>query len=67
MSDQNQSDIAHLLSDNTLLDKALREAVAQALQFHKKMGNPIAVWQNGQVVWLAPENIPENPQGIPEP
>lgn len=67
MSAENPSDIAHLLSDNTLLDKALREAGRQALQRHKKMGNPIAVWQNGQVVWLAPENIPENSEGIAEP
>jgi hypothetical protein len=33
---------------------------------HKRMGNPIAVWENEQVVWIAPEEIDvpdEEPEG----
>lgn len=38
--------------------EAMRLAVREALQQHKRAGNPIAIWQDGQVVWLAPEDIP---------
>ncbi|MBI4493233.1 MAG: hypothetical protein HY690_10630 [Chloroflexi bacterium] len=38
--------------------KAMREAVREALLRHKRLGNPVAVWQDGRVVWLSPEEIP---------
>jgi hypothetical protein len=38
--------------------KAMRRAVREALLVHKKLGNPVAVWQDGRVVWIAPEDIP---------
>jgi hypothetical protein len=31
--------------------------VREALRRHKQAGNPIAVWQDDQVVWIAPEDI----------
>lgn len=38
--------------------QALRQAVREALLRHKREGHPIAVWQNGRVEWIAPEDIP---------
>ena len=38
--------------------KAMRKAVREALLRHKRLGNPVAVWQGGGVVWLAPDEIP---------
>jgi hypothetical protein len=38
--------------------QAMREAVREALLQHKKLGNPVAVWRDGQVVWLSPAEIP---------
>lgn len=38
--------------------KAMRTAVREALLVHKKLGNPVAVWQDGRVVWIPPEEIP---------
>lgn len=38
--------------------KAMREAVREALLRHKQLGNPVAVWEDGRVVWLSPEEIP---------
>jgi hypothetical protein len=38
-------------------EMALKEAVAEALAEHKRRGNPIAVWRNGQAVWVPPEEI----------
>jgi len=41
----------------TPIEEALRRAVREALLHHKKIGNPIAVWENSQVVWIPPEEI----------
>ena len=38
-------------------ERALKEAVAEALAEHKRRGNPIAVWRNGKAVWIPPEEI----------
>lgn len=38
--------------------RALRAAVRDALRQHKLAGNPVAVWRNGRVEWIAPEDIP---------
>jgi hypothetical protein len=50
--------IPELLADPTVVDKALKEAVRQALLRHKREGNPIAIWRDGKVVWLQPHEIP---------
>ena len=39
---------------------ALREAVADALAEHKLRGHPIAVWRDGKVVMIPPEEIVVN-------
>ena len=41
--------------------KAMRAAVREALLQHKRLGNPVAVWRDGHVVWLAPEEILTGP------
>lgn len=48
---QRVDDIPRILS-------ALREAVQDALRGHKLAGNPVAVWRDGRVEWIAPEDIP---------
>ena len=37
--------------------KAMRAAVREALLTHKRLGNPVAVWREGRVVWLSPDEI----------
>jgi len=37
---------------------ALGTAVRNALREHKRLGQSVAVWQDGKVVTLAPEDIP---------
>jgi len=41
--------------------RALREAVQDALRLHKLAGNPVAVWRDGRVEWIQPEDIPVQP------
>ena len=38
--------------------KALKEAVREVVEEHRRTGRPLAVWQNGKVVKLAPSRIP---------
>jgi hypothetical protein len=38
-------------------EMALKEAVAEAIAEHKRMGRSIAVWQDGKVVTIPPEEI----------
>jgi hypothetical protein len=45
------------LKDAGLIERALRRAVQAALLRHKQAGNPVAVWRDGKVVWIAPEDI----------
>jgi hypothetical protein len=46
------------VQDIKLVEQELRRAVREALLRHKQEGNPIAVWRDGAVVWIASEDIP---------
>ena len=41
-----------------LIIEGVKEAVARALERHKKLGEPVAVWKDGKVVMLKPSQIP---------
>ncbi len=49
------------VADLARIARALRLAVREALQDHKLAGNPVAVWRNGRVEWIPPEEIPDPP------
>jgi hypothetical protein len=40
-----------------MAERALREAVAEAIAEHKLRGHPIVVWRDGKVVTIPPEEI----------
>jgi hypothetical protein len=46
------------LRDVDLIHQALTRSVRAALLRHKQAGHPICIWRDGQVVWIAPEDIP---------
>jgi hypothetical protein len=46
------------LRDVRLIEEALVRAVRDALRRHKQAGNRIAVWRDGRVVLIEPEDIP---------
>ena len=45
------------------LDYLAKEAVRDVLREHKRLGQSVAVWQDGEVVTLAPEDIPVDLRG----
>lgn len=51
------ADLDTILDDTARIEAALQRAVRDALRDHKRAGNPIAVWRDGKVVWLEPEQI----------
>ncbi|MGQ0732222.1 MAG: hypothetical protein ACT4QD_01050 [Acidobacteriota bacterium] len=58
MNDDTPS-IDDLFEDGRAIDEALRLAAADARRLHKRLGHPMAIWRDGRVVWVAPEDIPE--------
>ena len=46
------------LDNDEEVGQALGAAVRNALREHKRRGQSVAVWQDGKVVTLAPEDIP---------
>lgn len=44
------------------IEIVLQHAVNHALLMHKRMGNSIAVWKDGQVVIIPPEEIVISPE-----
>jgi hypothetical protein len=49
--------VKDLFEDGGIIDEALREAARDARRLHKALGNPMATWTDGQVVWVQPEDI----------
>jgi uncharacterized protein (DUF433 family) len=69
VKDANREDLAAVerTFDPYRLAKIMQLAVREALLRHKQAGNPIAVWRNGRVEWIQPEDIPvDGPEDHPE-
>jgi len=49
--------VKELFQDGRAIDDALREAARDARRLHKALGNAMATWQDGHVVWVQPEDI----------
>jgi hypothetical protein len=46
------------------IDKALNQAAQDAVREHQKAGLPLAVWQDGQTVWIPADQV-KLPNGRP--
>ncbi len=63
MAEDRSAWIARAFEEGTPIDEAIAEGVRDALRRHKQAGNPIAVWRDGQVVWIPPEEIDPDGDG----
>ena len=52
-----RKEMAWRLGNTAFLTNAIQAAVRAAILEHKQAGNPIADWQDGRVVIVAPEDI----------
>lgn len=46
------------IADGQLIDEALERSVAETFLRHKLLGHPVVVSQDGEIEWIAPEEIP---------
>ncbi len=44
--------IKEILADEKRITEILQRAVREAVEMHKRAGNPIAVWKDGKAVWV---------------
>jgi hypothetical protein len=65
VSANDRVDVKAVLADKGLAERALNQAVREALDRHKRLGLSIAVWRDGQVVIVPPEEIEVEPQAGP--
>jgi hypothetical protein len=57
MSNNMERTVKELFEDGRAIDEALKEAARDARRLHKALGNPMATWKDGRVVWIQPEDI----------
>ena len=50
-------DVDQICREGTAIDRAVEQAARDARLLHKKMGVPLVVWRDGQVVEIPPEEI----------
>ncbi|MDZ8241999.1 MAG: hypothetical protein RMZ69_33500 [Nostoc sp. ChiQUE01a] len=43
---------------STQIDTGVKLAIAKAIERHRRLGESISIWQDGQVVTLTAEQIP---------
>lgn len=55
MAVEGPKDILQLFREGTPIDDAMNAAVRQVVLRHKQLGLPLAVWRDGKVVWISPE------------
>jgi len=63
LGNEPKRDISEILSDPTVVTRAANEAIKEAIRRHKQMGLPMAVWQDGAVVWIAAEDLERAREG----
>ncbi|MGH9424764.1 MAG: hypothetical protein ACRD2L_00425 [Terriglobia bacterium] len=63
MTEDELDPIDSAFTEGAPIDQAIGEAVREALKHHKRAGNPIVVWRNGEMLWIQPEDIqlPDEP------
>ncbi len=55
-------DIAGRFTNSQEVLRLTQQAVRAAVMEHKRVGNPIAIWRDGRVVWVPAEEIEVPPE-----
>lgn len=56
-------DLEALLQDDALVGAAMRKAARQAVREHRDEGLPLAMWRDGEVVWVPAEELEAETEG----
>ena len=57
MVEKRQRTIAEMIADSPLMTEAIRQGIREELLSHARAGNSVPSSENGQVVWLSPDEI----------
>jgi hypothetical protein len=57
MNENGESRISKLMRDGEVVDRAMKKAVRQAMEMHRKLGIPIVEWIDGKIVVTPGEEI----------
>ena len=52
-----KASLADIFDDTRQVTRRVQRAVREALLDHKRAGNPVAIWRDGKVVIVPPEEI----------
>ena len=53
--------ISELFDEGTAIAQAMNAAAREAVLQHKQNGLPLAVWRDGNVTWISPDEIDLGP------
>lgn len=56
MKERTADEIARILRDDAALDASLRAALAETVRRHRRYGVPLAVWRDGRVQEISPDD-----------
>lgn len=59
MNDQVKPDMESILTDDSAMDQAFRQARREAIRQHRMANLPMVVWQDGAIVWIPPDQLPD--------
>lgn len=57
MNGPDKRSLSEMVIDHDLIESAVRRAVRNAVLQHASAGNPVSSWENGQLVWLQPDEV----------
>jgi hypothetical protein len=57
MLEKPELSISGLIENDELMADAIRQGVREELLSHARAGHPVPFSENGEVIWLAPEEI----------
>ncbi len=52
-----EKDISRIISEGTLIDKAIVLAARNAILEHKQKGQPLVIWRDGKTVLIPPDEL----------
>lgn len=55
----NEDHISKILNDPKKVTQIIQAGIKAALIKHKQTGNPICEWRDDKIVWISPEQIPD--------
>ena len=59
MNDQVKPDMESILTDQSAMDQAFRQAHREAIRQHRMANLPMVVWRDGAIVWIPPDQLPD--------